>query len=368
VEALSHPTLGIMALYMNEKKLEEVDYFRKLTLHAKELNLNVIVFTPEDLQPDNKSVIAIQYDPIKARWSKSLKMIPELIYDRCRFQRNFRFTLIRKFRSAYPHLTYLNRPIAHKWNVYQSLHNNRSIRPFLPETIIFHKSTDLDAFLQKHNLVYMKPSDGTGGRGILCIQRLINNHYLIQGRDHNRRIIPPRKLRAEQIAESFHSWGLKDHYLIQQGIQLALPNGRVHDYRLLIQKNGQGEWEVTGCAGRIGASRSITSNLHGGGRAVPMVKLLRSRFSSVDKVNEIRKSMDDLSHRVAQHLEKQYGRLCELALDLAVSPTGQVWLLEVNPKPAREVFSRIKETETYENAIRRPLEYALWLHNQNESV
>jgi glutathione synthase/RimK-type ligase-like ATP-grasp enzyme len=366
VEALSHPTLGIMALYMNEKKLEEVDYFRKLTLHAKKLNLNVIVFTPEDLQPDKKSVLAIHYDPIKAKWLKSVTMIPEFIYDRCRFQRNFRFTLLRKFRVDYPHLTYLNRPIAHKWNVHQSLNKNRNIRPFIPETIKFHKSTDLVTFLQKYNLVYMKPSDGTGGRGILCIQRLINNQYLIQGRDHNRRIIPPRKMRAEQIAESFRSWGLRNNYLIQQGIPLTLPDGRVHDYRLLIQKNGQGKWEVTGCAGRIGASRSITSNLHGGGKAVPMVKLLRSRFSSVDKMRDIRKSMHDLSHRVAHHLENHYGRLCELALDIAISPTGQVWLLEVNPKPAREVFFRIKEMDTYEKAIRRPLEYALWLHNQKE--
>jgi glutathione synthase/RimK-type ligase-like ATP-grasp enzyme len=366
VEALSHPTLGIMAFYLNEKKLEEIDYFRKLTLHAKKLNLNVIVFTPEDLQPDKKSVLAIHYDPIKAKWLKSLTTIPEMIYDRCRFQRNFRFTLLSKFRSAYPHLTYLNRPIAHKWNVHQSLNKNHSILPYLPETIKFQKSTDLITFLQKYSLVYMKPSDGTGGRGILCIQKLRNNQYHIQGRDRNRHIIPPRKMRAEQIAESFKSWGLKDHYLIQQGISLALPDGRVHDYRLLIQKNDHGKWEVTGCAGRIGASHSITSNLHGGGKAVPMVKLLQSRFSSVDKVNEIRKSMNDLSHQVAQHLEKHYGRLCELALDIAVSPTGQVWLLEVNPKPSREVFSRIKETLTYEKAIRRPLEYAIWLHNQDK--
>jgi glutathione synthase/RimK-type ligase-like ATP-grasp enzyme len=366
VEALSHPTIGIMALYLNNRKLEEVDYFQKLTRHAKKLNMKVIVFTPEDLQPDKKSVLALQYDPDKAKWLKSVKLIPELIYDRCRFQRNYRFKLLCKFRSTYPQLTYLNRPIAHKWNVHQSLNKNRSINPYLPETIHYHRSADLVAFLQRYNLVFLKPSDGTGGRGIICIQRLNNNQFLIQGRERNRNIIPPRKMRAEQIAESFESWGLKEQYLIQQGIPLALPDGRVHDYRLLIQKNGIGEWEVTGCAGRIGPLRSITSNLHGGGRAMPMLKLLRSRFSSEEKINEIRQSMNELSHSVAKHLEEHYGRLCELALDIAVSPTGRVWLLEVNPKPAREVFRRIKETDTYEKSIRRPLEYALWLHNQNQ--
>nr|WP_227013514.1 YheC/YheD family protein [Paenibacillus psychroresistens] len=367
MNSLPQPTLGIMALYLNGKRLEEIDYFRKLTIQGKKLELNVIVFTPEDLHPTKKAIAALQYDPLNKKWTRSWKPIPNLIYDRCRYQKNYRFPLLRKFRASYPQLTYLNRPIAHKWNVYQSLYKDRSIRAYLPETIQYHKASDLSPFLQKYPLVYLKPSDGTGGRGILCIRRLGNQLFLIQGRDLSRRIIPPRKMRADQIAASFQSWGFKDHYLIQQGISLALPDGRVHDYRLLIQKNGKGDWEVTGCAGRIGPLRSVTSNLHGGGKAMSMLKLLQSRFNSAEKVTEISKSMEQLSHLVAVHLEKHYGRLCELALDIAVSPTGQVWLLEVNPKPAREVFARIKEIDTYESAIRRPLEYALYLNEKNHS-
>jgi len=364
---LPQKTLGIMALYLNGKRLEEIDYFRKLTIQGRKLELNVIVFTPEDLHPTKRAVAALQYDPLKAKWSRGWRAIPDLIYDRCRYQKNYRFPLLRKFRAHYPQLTYLNRPIAHKWNIHQLLYKDRNIRAFLPETVYYHKPSDLFPFLKKYNLVYLKPSDGTGGRGILCIRHLGNELYLIQGRDRSRRIISPRKMRADQIASSFQTWGLKERYLIQQGIPLALPDGRVHDYRLLIQKNGQGEWEVTGCAGRIGPLRSITSNLHGGGKALPMLKLLQSRFSSAEKIDDIRKSMYKLSYLVAVHLEKHYGRLCELALDIAVSPSGQVWLLEVNPKPAREVFKRIKELDTYEKAIRRPLEYALWLNNKVRS-
>jgi hypothetical protein len=365
VKALPQPTLGIMALYLNGKKLEEVDYFRKLTIQGKKLKINVIVFTPEDLHPSKKAVAALQYDPVKDKWSRSWKAIPDLIYDRCRFQKSYRFPLLRKFRAKFPQLTYLNRPIAHKWNLHQSLYKDLSIRAYLPETIQYHNPADLYPFLKKYSLVFLKPSDGTGGRGVLCIRRLGNKLYLIQGRDLNRRIITPRKMRAEQIAASFDSWNFKDHYLIQQGISLALPDGRVHDYRLLIQKNGNGEWEVTGCAGRIGPLLSVTSNLHGGGKSMSMLQLLQSRFTSPEKITEITKSMEQLSHLVAVHLENHYGRLCELALDIAVSPSGQVWLLEVNPKPAREVF--IKELDTYETAIRRPLEYALWLNQRKHS-
>jgi hypothetical protein len=125
---------------------------------------------------------------------------------------------------------------------------------------------------------------------------------------------------------------------------------------------------VTGCAGRIGPLRSITSNLHGGGSAAPMLKLLRSRFSSEERVMEIKKTMETLSHEVVKELENRYGRLCEMALDIAIDPAGHVWLLEVNPKPAREVFSRLKEHKTYLKAITRPLEYAQWLLRKKEKI
>jgi hypothetical protein len=363
---LSHPTLGIMTLFINNQNLEELEYYRKLTLVGKELKLNVIVFTPENVYPERNLVNAIRYDSEKSRWIDILIPLPDLIYDRCRYQPNYSFKVVRKFRETHPELNYLNRPMAHKWNVHQLLYKNPNIRAYLPETLQYHQASDLISFMKNYNLIYLKPSDGTGGRGILCIRRIARGIYLIQGRDHNRKIITPRKMRVKQIPASFSSWGLKDHYLIQQGIPLALPDGRVHDYRLLIQKNGKGIWEVTGCAGRIGALRSITSNLHGGGIAMPMTKLLRSRFSSLQKIAEIHNAMEQLSHEVVIALEKQYGRLCEMALDIAVSPTAQVYLLEVNPKPAREVFRRIRETATYEKAIRRPLEYALWLHQNNE--
>jgi glutathione synthase/RimK-type ligase-like ATP-grasp enzyme len=362
---LSHPTLGVMTLFIKNQKLEELEYYRKLTLIGRKLNLNVIVFTPENVHPETKLVNAIRYDSEKAKWLNSVIPLPDLIYDRCRFQPNYSFKLVRKFRAAHPQLKYLNRPMAHKWSVHQLLYKNPNIRDYLPETLQYQQASDLISFLKHNELVYLKPTDGTGGRGILCIRRIHSDIYHIQGRDRNRKIITPRKMRAEQIAAAFNSWGLKDRYLIQEGIPLNLPDGRVHDYRLLIQKNGKGEWEVTGCAGRIGAKRSITSNLHGGGVAMPMTKLLRTRFTSQEKIDEIYKSMVYLSHEVVAVLEQQYGQLCEMALDIAVSPTGRVYLLEVNPKPAREVFRRIREIATYEKALSRPLEYALWLHRNN---
>ena len=63
-------------------------------------------------------------------------------------------------------------------------------------------------------------------------------------------------------------------------------------------------------------------------------------------------------------LERSYGRLCELALDLAVDRSGDVWLIEINPKPGRNIFLQIQDYDAYRTAVTRPLEYALWLHSK----
>lgn len=363
---MSTPTLGVMALYLKNRTIEELAFFRKLTTAGAKRGIDVFVFTPEDVDEDKKQLRAWVYDANRRNWTRQWRPFPDLVYDRCRFQRNYRFQLLRKFRADYPQLTYLNRPLAHKWGVYQALYKNRRIRPFLPATIVYKEPSDLAKFLKIYPLVYMKPEDGTGGRGILRIEDTGKGTYLIQGRDRSRNIITPQVVRADQLGIRLGNFHLAGRYLIQQGIELKLKDGRVHDFRLLIQKNGKGEWAVTGCAGRIGPKRSITSNLHGGGKAVTAVKLLQHRFNSASKAAEILRTMNQLAREVADYVEDSFGSLCEMGLDLAVDPAGRVYLLEINPKPAREVFFRIGELDTYRAAITRPLEYALYLYRNKK--
>jgi glutathione synthase/RimK-type ligase-like ATP-grasp enzyme len=260
----------------------------------------------------------------------------------------------------------LGRPLANKWVIYQYMAESEQIRPYLPLTQRYTGISDTVKFVKKHRLVYLKPRNGTGGRGILCITKTMNGGYLIQGRNAHRGILTPLRITEAQLPAKLGTLGLTEQYLVQQGINLLLPDGRVHDFRLLIQKNGSGKWEVTGCAGRIGPPRSITSNLHGGGTAMRTDRLLEQRFTSKAQIEDIKRSMNRLGFLVAHHLEAKFGSLCELGIDIAVDPNGRVWMLEVNPKPSREVFSKIGETATYEKAHQRPLEYALWLYRHRK--
>lgn len=362
---MPNPTLGVMTLYLEGGRIEELSYFRKLTEAGEKLGLSVLVFTPEDVDDHSNQIRVWVYDLEAGKWGRKMAPMPDIIYDRCRFQRNYRFRQLRKFRSDYPNLIYMSRPLLHKWGIHQLLSKSKQIRPYLPDTQAYQNVSGLLRMLDQHGLVYVKPIDGTGGRGIIRIERSADKMYRVQGRDRKRRIIVPFTVARDQLGARLSKWNLLPRYLMQQGIRIMLKDGRVHDFRLLIQKNGLGEWEVTGCAGRVGGKNSITSNLHGGGRAVTTRRLLRMRFGSDARSREIEADMERLARYTVSFLERQFGSLCELALDIAVDESGKVWLLEINPKPAREVFSRTGETDIYQKAINRPLEYALYLLKQN---
>jgi glutathione synthase/RimK-type ligase-like ATP-grasp enzyme len=366
---MAEPFLGILTLYLNDRKLlEERPVYQKMTVAGRKLGLNVAVFTPEDVNEQRHRIYAHVYDLETGKWTRRWMSFPDLIFDRCRLQNSDRFKQLLRFRSTYGHLLYLNKPLRNKWTIYSTLSRDSRFLPHLPRTRLYVSSRDLHDWLRRYPLVYLKPANGTGGRGILRIQRE-KSGFLIQGRDQSRRIISPRRVMASGLLGKLSSWDLKGkRYLVQQGIQLKLGNGRVHDYRMLVQKNGSGEWEVTGYAGRIGAPGSVTSNLHGGGRAASADALLISWIGAADKAERIKEKAGELGLDIAKHLEATYSSLCELALDLAIDRTGHIWLLEVNPKPAREVFAKVGDKETYHKAIVRPLEYALWLYSQKQQT
>jgi hypothetical protein len=356
-------SLGVLAVYMNSKQqLEEHSFFKQMIIAGKSLDVDVYIFTPGNVDEQNKKIYAYSFDLARNKWLRKWISYPDLFFDRARYQSVERYRQVSQFKKRNPTLPFISAPLSNKWNVHQVLVRKPNIKPFLPSTLLYCRFNDLRQELLHRSLVFLKPINGTGGRGILRIQRLPNGTYSISGRTQSRRIIPEQRVNMPKLRSMIIQKQPNQRFIIQQGIDLRLNTDSVHDYRLLIQKNGSGEWEVTGCVGRIGPSGSVTSNLHGGGKAVPMLKLLQLWFKNQKKVTQVADDIHSFSHQLVEVLEDSYGRLCELALDIAVDRSGRVWLLEVNTKPAREVFALIGDQSTYRKAISRPIEFAKWIY------
>lgn len=127
---MSKPVLGIMTLYLDErKKLEERHIYEHMIKEGKAMGLDVYVFTPAEVNSAQGLINAMEYDPDHQRWSRRWRSFPDMIFDRCRIQKSPRFQQLLRFRSRYRYLLFLNRPLRNKWTIHQILSTKNASGP-----------------------------------------------------------------------------------------------------------------------------------------------------------------------------------------------------------------------------------------------
>ena len=352
----SRALVGVLT-WRSGKRFAEPDYLRRLALAGAGLGVQVFLFSHQDVFVRERKIRGFVPHG-RGDWKVQWFPWPKVVIDRYR-RRVPEYMKLRNSELFF----FANSPFGKKWKVTQVLSRDERVKRWIPQTTLFAPGRVL-AMLRQHQLVYLKPGNGTGGKSILRIEKA-GGAFKLTGRNRNLAVRHARLSQATQVERWVGTWvrteRLKNgNFIVQQGIDLASPTNRVADVRLLIQKDENGEWSVTGAGARVGVAGSATSNLHNGGKAVPFTTFLRQCFSE-EQVREIFEECVRMAHEVVVVLEERYGRMMEFGLDIGVDRTGRPWLLEVNPKPGRDVFLQMGDKATYEQAIRRPIEYAKYL-------
>ena len=121
---------------------------------------------------------------------------------------------------------------ASKWRKHQILSNSSFIQPFLPETAELNQYA-LEEYLEKYDMVYLKPVYGSGGHGIIKLSKLKRGYEL-------------KTIRSSKGYRQKHALfkAIKQitggkPYIIQQGIDLLTIEGNPIDFRILISKTGR---------------------------------------------------------------------------------------------------------------------------------
>lgn len=348
--------LGILT-WRKGTYVEEISFFTHLAKEALQMDTQVFIFSPGDVRHEGK-VSGLAYHPGKG-WIQQACPTPHLVYDRFRNMNPHAFRQFVRFRDEHK-LNFLNSRLAHKWNLYRYLEGNLTIAKWLPETHFLHHAQDVHELLKKYPTIYVKPVNGTGGKGILSISRQANHQFQILGRNAQRKKIKTTFHTLSSVSSFVSNWTKETKYIVQQGLNLEWETGFITDFRLLVQKNGQGNWSITGMGGKIGPKNSATSNLHSGGKAVEPNSFLR-RYFSEEKCRSLQQECMDLGFITAQYIEEKFGRLVELGIDLGIDKEGRLWMIEVNNKPGRDIFRQMGDLATYRKAVRRPIEYARYL-------
>ncbi|KOY15203.1 YheC/YheD family protein [Paenibacillus xylanivorans] len=232
---------------------------------------------------------------------------------------------------------------ATKYNVSNSLLHNEELRRNVPETRMYSKSV-LKTMLDKYKMVYVKPNSGTGGKGVMKVERLGQGSYRYQ---------------LETSARTFDSFDGLVHsiskrtencpYAVQRGINLLRHSGHRFDLRIMVQKNPEGKWETTGIIGRLGHPKKIITNVCKGGRSKPVELLLKEHVADIaEYTNKLR----NLGCQATMQLNKTFPKIREIGLDVGIDQNLHPWILEANPQPAIYGFKTLKDKRIYQKMCR----------------
>ncbi|MCM3747989.1 YheC/YheD family protein [Paenibacillus pasadenensis] len=337
-------------------KLPEEGFLAALAQRAKELQLPLYAFGPEDFNPS--SGILTGYVRHGCGWRKQPVPLPSVVYDRCGPQlgeagRRSRSELLHRLRTLQSHVL-LNGWMPGKTAQFKALRRS-CLAQLVPPTLQLRGPDTVKEAAGRWGAVFLKPDSGMKGCGVIAAAP-DNGGWIVRGRDRNGRmlgsVLPDLDSAAEQIVKLVGG----SRYIVQPQLPLSDRHGRPFDIRALVQKDARGRWRLTGTAMRRGKPGGIASNLYGGGEALPArdgLELLLGRDAAVRCADEI----DRLAVLAADAAEGSFGRLAELGLDFGVAPDGRLWLLEMNSRPGRESFAAFPG-DIARTAVERPLLYA----------
>ncbi len=354
---MSKPIIGILT-WREGTRFEEPGYMRRLVQEGGDLDAMIYVFAYQDVNLKQRKIRGF-FPSEKGGWKSRLFPWPDVVIDRCR-KGVEGYKNLRRQKELF---TYANSTYTNKWTATQLFSREENLKRWIPKTMAY-SSANLNTMLKEYPLLYIKPGNGTGGRSILKIERTEKGFHLL-GRARNLVKKSAHFSSAATLMSWLNRWVDQEkirngHFMIQQGLDLSLVPERVADTRLLIQKDENGDWSITGLGIRVGPKGSPTSNLHGGGRPIPFKKVITDRFGE-EKAVSILAECQELAHEVVKTIETYFGSMMEFGLDIGIDIDGQVWLIEVNPKPGREIFKEMGQLQLYKQSIKRPLQYALHL-------
>ncbi|WP_286886120.1 YheC/YheD family protein [Aneurinibacillus sp. UBA3580] len=293
------------------------------------------IFTLDQISQENNTADGWTYH--NNHWIKRRFPLPKCVYNRIGSRRIEEKEETKEKIAILKNkgVLFFNEQFLDKWHIYERMSRLPENASFSPYTELYTGVASLSAMLQKHPYIYLKPSSGSLGRGIIRLART-NGGYVCQYASLNGTVI--RRYRTlGTLHQMLRSRIGKQQYLMQQGLHLIKMRGGIVDFRALVQKNRYGEWSITSVVGRSApTSKSIVSNVARGGTMLPLGGALTAAGFPPMTRNMVAASIRKHALLIARLFEKCVeGHYAELGIDLGVEKSGKVWLLEINSKPSK---------------------------------
>ncbi len=339
--------------YRSENRYAQINYFKKLAEVADRYSVPFFVFAVDDIDLKSRRINGLWYIAQQQKWVRQWTQFPTVVYDHVRYHPTPQFKRYIKLRES-GLMRFSYKGYANKLSVVQYLLTFPELVPYIPATEQLTQSGDTFDFIHQGPAI-IKPVNGTGGRDVYRIEKQAE-HYIVRGKG-----IPKGNMSKAELKKWIVQLTSKERFMIQRLIPIEY-EGRTCDTRVLLQKNGEGQWSFTGMGTRIGRANAVASNLAKGASAIRTDQFIESYIKKSPQ--PIIEQIERIGLQIAECLERRFGSFVEFGLDIGIMPDGHFQLIEANSKPDRKIFIRTNQPKQLDQAIRKPLEYHLFLCKQ----
>lgn len=361
--AKNKPILGILSTIRGQVPLPfagQSNPFAELLEIARRREITAYVFTKEDVDWENKSVIGWEYrDTPMPEWLRRDFPLPDVIYNRIPSRALETQPAMQEFIELVKSLygpRFFNPGFLDKWETYNLLAKAKKIGCRLPETRLADSPETVLAMLNKYNDIFLKPRANSLGIGISRITGIPGGGFVCRTLQQDGAVSDTKFSGPEELLASLPIWQKDVQYLAQQTVKRACYQKRPFDIRLLVQKDRCGRWRKTGWAGRVTGPGAVTTHVIYGGERQPVSQILKGRY-----LTQARAQAKILTAKAPKIIESAWqSSFGELEMDVAVDTAGNLWLLEVNAKPFKfdESLLRTKSLLRLTDYAR----YLVWYH------
>ncbi|MCP3762290.1 YheC/YheD family protein [Domibacillus sp. A3M-37] len=323
---------------------------------AKAEGADFVYFSPNCVNFITKRIKGYVYE--KGAWEERTVPFPDVIYNAGSPEKLAKAkSVIQKLKETIPFTTH---SIGNKWNVAERLKEGKEFASYLIPTKTIKSSNDILHFMNAFRDVIVKPIDGRKGQGIYFIQ-MDGSEYVV-----NKDSTDIQYSRA-QLASFFDPLLKLNTFIIQPYICSKTKAGLAYDFRLHVQKDGDGKWGITTIYPRVAPEGTIVTNINNGGYTNYLDPFLKQEFSKEEAFN-IKRKLEHFSLSLARHLDdlqmREYQEVIdEIGVDVGLDQDQKIWIYEVNWRPGCPPAFYLEM-----DVVKNTIHYAIYLAKNQDKI
>lgn len=326
---------------------------------GREFGLSPCYFRIQDIDLSRRKVSAYRWDGVK--YIRCDLPLPSVIHNRAILQKASAKRKIQRLLNM-GIIVYNSSTRYLKSRIQSLLMLDSVICPHLPGTVQASASR-LRYYMTQYDSLILKPDNSSIGKGIMKLDRQ-GEQWLLR---HPTKRRPRRigQLRFKRKLPLLLKRTLRSKpYLIQQRLPLATYQGRPFDLRVSVQRHADGDWQVSGIAGKVAGRGSYVTNVAQGGSVYRLPELLRD-YPGLDP-HAVEADVHAFSLRVAEHLSNHLPHLADIGLDIGLTEYGFPLFIECNGRDLRYSFQEAGMIEEWKETYRAPIGYGKYLLEQQQ--